>query len=144
ARAAEHATELGVQDLVVIAVKGPALTQVALGIAPLLASHTVVLPAMNGVPWWFCQGVAGFPGGALASVDPGGEIAAAIPFESVLGCVVHASTSTREPGLVQHKIGQGLIVGEPRGGRSARAASVVDLLKHAGFDATLSENVRYD
>ena len=144
ARASDRAAELGVQDLVVIAVKGPALTQVAHGIAPLLGPKTLVLPAMNGVPWWFCHGLAGFPGGALQSVDPGGAIGAAIPFDHVLGGVVHASTSTPEPGLVQHRMGQGLIVGEPRGGRSERAQSVVDLLAHAGFDATHAENVRYD
>ncbi len=73
---ATDAAELGVQDLVVIAVKGPALAQVARGIAPLLGPKTLVLPAMNGVPWWFCQGLAGFPGGALQSVDPGGAIGA--------------------------------------------------------------------
>jgi 2-dehydropantoate 2-reductase len=99
---------------------------------------------MNGVPWWFCHGVSEFGGDALQSVDPGGRIAAAIPFERVLGCVVHASTASPEPGLVQHKMGQGLIVGEPRGGRSERAQAVVDLLAHAGFDATHSEQVRYD
>ena len=144
ARASDSAAELGAQDLVVIAVKGPALTAVARGIAPLLGPDTIVLPAMNGVPWWFCQGVPGFEGVTLQSVDPGGEIAAAIAFERVLGCVVHASTSTPEPGLVRHKMGQGLIVGEPRGGRSARAQQVVDLLAHAGFDATHADNVRYD
>jgi 2-dehydropantoate 2-reductase len=144
ARASESAAELGVQDLVVVAVKGPALTTVARNIAPLLGSQTIVLPAMNGVPWWFCAGVPGFEGVTLSSIDPGGEIAAAIDFERLLGCVVHASTSTPEPGLVQHRMGQGLIVGEPRGGRSERAQRVVDLLAHAGFDATHAENVRYD
>ncbi|WP_341887871.1 2-dehydropantoate 2-reductase [Variovorax sp. YR752] len=144
ARASDSAAELGAQDLVVIAVKGPALTAVARSIAPLLGPQTIVLPAMNGVPWWFCAGVPGFEGVILSSVDPGGEIAAAIPFERVLGCVVHASTSAPEPGLVQHRMGQGLIVGEPRGGRSERAQRVVDLLAHAGFDATHAENVRYD
>jgi 2-dehydropantoate 2-reductase len=117
---------------------------VARGIAPLLGPHTLVMPAMNGVPWWFCHGVDGFPGGALNSVDPGGVIGAAIRFEQVLGCVVHASTSTLEPGLVQHKFGQGLIVGVAGGGASERAQQVVDLLAHAGFDASLSANVRHD
>lgn len=144
ARASDHAAELGAQDLVIIAVKGPALAQVAQDIAPLLGPGTIVLPAMNGVPWWFCHGLPGFGGDALQSVDPGARIAAAIPFERVLGCVVHASTASPEPGLVQHKMGQGLIVGEPRGGRSARAQAVVDLLVHAGFDATHSDRVRYD
>ena len=144
ARASEQAAELGVQDLVVIAVKGQALTQVARSIAPLLGLHTLVMPAMNGVPWWFCHGVDGFPGGALNSVDPGGVIDAAIRFERVLGCVVHISTSTLEPGLVQHKFGQGLIVGVAGGGKSERAQQVVELLAHAGFDASLSANVRHD
>ncbi len=143
ARAEASAAELGVQDLLVIAVKGPALTQVAQGLAPLLGPQTLVLPAMNGVPWWFCEGVAGFPAGPLHSVDPGGAIAAAIPFAQVLGCVVHAATSTPEPGLVQHNFGQGLIVGEPRGGQSPRAQAVVDLLSHAGFEATHSADVRH-
>src|SRR5437016_1714204 len=55
-RASADAAELGPQDLVIIAVKGPALGDVARSIAPLLTPHTVVLPAMNGVPWWFCSG----------------------------------------------------------------------------------------
>ena len=116
ATASDRAAELGVQDLVVIAVKGPALTEVARGLAPLLAAHTLVMPAMNGVPWWFGRGVPALEGAPLESVDPGGEIARAIPMAQVIGCVVHASTFTSEPGLVEHKMGQGLIVGEPGGG----------------------------
>ena len=144
ARATDQPGELGVQDLVVIAVKGPALTAVAQGIAPLLGAHTLVLPAMNGVPWWFCQGVAGIDAAPLQSVDPGGVVARAIPFAQVIGCVVHASTSTPEPGLVQHRMGQGLIVGEPAGAKSERVQRVAELLAHAGFDATHSANIRYD
>ena len=144
AHATADATDLGPQDLVVIAVKGPALTQAAQGLAPLFGPDTVVMPAMNGVPWWFCQDVPGMGREPLQSVDPGGRIASAIAFERVLGCVVHASTATSEPGLVQHRMGQGLIVGEPRGGRSRRAQAVVDLLARAGFDATHSDDVRYD
>ncbi len=142
--ATADAADLGPQDLVVIAVKGPALTQAAQGLAPLFGPDTVVMPAMNGVPWWFCQDVPGMGREPLQSVDPGGRIASAIAFERVLGCVVHASTATSEPGLVQHRMGQGLIVGEPRGGRSRRAQAVVDLLARAGFDATHSDDVRYD
>lgn len=136
--AADHAAELGAQDLVVIAVKGPALPALAPALLPLLGPATVVLPAMNGVPWWFVDGPP------LESVDPGGAIAAALPRARVLGCVVHASAATPEPGVVAHRMGQGLIVGEPNGGASARAQAVVELLAHAGFDATLAADVRRD
>ena len=138
ADASDDAAALREQDLVIVALKAPALPAVAPTLAPLLGPHTVVLPAMNGVPWWFCEGMR------LESVDPGGRIAAAIPFESVLGCVVHASCSAVEPGLVRHHVGQRLIVGEPRGGHSERAQAVSDLLAQAGFEVTLSADVRQD
>jgi ketopantoate reductase len=62
ARASDDARELGVQDVVVIAVKGPAMAQVAASIAPLLGAATIVVPAINGVPWWFTQGLPGQAG----------------------------------------------------------------------------------
>jgi 2-dehydropantoate 2-reductase len=136
--------ELGVQDLVIIAVKGQSMAAVAPTIAPLLGPKTLVLPAMNGVPWWFGQGVAGLGDAPLDSVDPGGTIAAAIPVAQVLGCVVHASTFTVSPGVVGHKMGQGLIIGEPAGGDSVRVQGLTGVLREAGFDVTASANIRQD
>jgi 2-dehydropantoate 2-reductase len=151
-KASNNAADLGAQDLVIIAVKGQSLAEIAPQLAPLIGSNTLILPAMNGVPWWFCQGLQGFQGlqcfeEPLQSLDPTGVMAASIPMAQVLGCVVHASTSQIEPGLVQHKMGQGLIVGEPAGDplqSSHRVASVVEALSHAGFDATHSAHIRYD
>ena len=54
--ATSDAATLGVQDLVVVAVKAPTLPDIARSIGPLLGPDTVVLTAMNGVPWWFFQG----------------------------------------------------------------------------------------
>ena len=144
ARASVRAAELGPQDVVFIAVKGPALGAVVGEIAPLLGAQTLVVPAMNGVPWWFCRDDPALGPAPLQSVDPGGVIARAVPQSCVIGCVVHASTFTPEPGLVQHKMGQGLIVGEPTGGKSERVQVLAELLAHAGFEVTHSANVRYD
>ncbi len=142
-RASDDPTQLGVQDLVVVAVKAPALSAAAATLGPLLGRDTLVLPAMNGVPWWFCRGLPGFDA-PLASVDPGGAIGRAIDAQRVIGCVVHVSASTPEPGCVAHKTGQGLIVGEPAGGRSARAQAVADLFARAGLEVTHSADVRRD
>jgi 2-dehydropantoate 2-reductase len=142
--ATANASKLGVQDLVIIAVKGPALPSVAANIHPLIGENTVVLPAMNGVPWWFGQGGTSLGDAPLESVDPGGRIAAAIPLHHIIGCVVHASTVSPEPGLVQHKMGQGLIIGEPDGRESARVKEIGALLGNAGFEVTPSAKIRYD
>jgi 2-dehydropantoate 2-reductase len=144
ASASSDARDLGEQDLVVIAVKGPALASAVQGIAPLLGPDTIVLPAMNGVPWWFGHGIAALGDARLTSVDPGGRIAAAVPLHHVVGCVVHASTSAPEPGLVQHRMGQGLVIGEPDGGASPRVNRLGELLTGAGFDVTVSGSIRRD
>ena len=144
-QAADNAAALGVQDLVVVAVKAPALAEVARGIAPLLGPHTLVLTAMNGVPWWFFQGFGGaYAGTALKAVDASGAIAAAIPARHVVGCVVHASCALQAPGVVQHHFGNKLILGEPSGQQTERAKTLSALLGRAGFEALLSEQIQRD
>jgi len=144
ARASSAAAELGPQDLVVIAVKGPAMATIAAQVGPLLKPDTIVLPAMNGVPWWFSQGLGSLGDRPLESVDPGGAISGAIPSGHVIGCVVHLSAATTEPGLVQHRSGMGLIVGEPDGSSSERLRRLHALLTTAGFDVTSSPRIRHD
>jgi 2-dehydropantoate 2-reductase len=152
AAATEDAAQLGLQDLVVIAVKAPALPNLATQLSPLIGAKTLILPAMNGVPWWFMQAHRGSPMGRdedqLLSVDPTGSIAKHLPGAQSLGCVVHASTFTPEPGLVQVKIGNGLIIGDPWHVAGStipdRSLPIVELLSSAGFAATHSNHIRYD
>lgn len=143
--ASDNTAALGVQDLVIVSVKAPGMADVARRIQPLIGPNTIVLTAMNGVPWWFLQGFGGPVAGlTLQSVDPGGAIAQAIPAQHVIGCVVHASCSVDAPGVIRHRAGQGLIVGEPAGGETARVRELADLLTKAGFDVTLSPQIQKD
>ncbi len=143
--ASNDAARLGVQDLVVIAVKAPALATVAQQVGPLIGPNTVVLTAMNGVPWWFLQGFGGpVQGRALATTDPEGAIARAIPAPHIVGCVVHASCSVDAPGVIRHHFGDGLIVGEPSGQATRRVQALQALLQSASFNATLSPQIQKD
>ncbi|MDI9233147.1 2-dehydropantoate 2-reductase [Limnohabitans lacus] len=144
-QASQDAAALGVQDLVVISVKAPALASVAAQVGPLIGPHTVVLTAMNGVPWWFLQGFGGpVEGRSLSSVDPDGSIARALPAAHIIGCVVHASCSVDAPGVIRHHFGDGLIVGEPSGQATPRVQALHALLQKAGFNATLSPQIQKD
>lgn len=143
--ASSNAAALGVQDLVVVAVKAPALLQVARQITPLIGPHTVVLTAMNGVPWWFFQGFGGaLEETRLNAVDATGEIATAIAPKHVIGCVVHASCSVDAPGVIRHHFGSGLIIGEPSGQVTGRVQALAALLVRAGFSATVSPQIQKD
>jgi 2-dehydropantoate 2-reductase len=137
--------DFGVQDLVVLSVKAPSLPDVARHVAPLIGPDTIVLTAMNGVPWWFLQGFGGaLAGTRLTSVDPDGALAAAIPAPHLVGGVVHASCSVDEPGLVRHHFGNKLIIGEPSGEKTARVQQLDGLLGQAGFEAVVSDQIQKD
>ena len=136
---------LGVQDLVVISVKAPSLHGVVRHIAPLIGPDTVVMTAMNGVPWWFLQGFGGaLAGRQLTATDPDGALARTIDPQHIVGCVVHASCALDEPGLVRHHFGNKLIIGEPSGGVSARVERLAALLVQAGFEAPVSAQIQTD
>jgi 2-dehydropantoate 2-reductase len=142
---AEDPAALGPQELVVLAVKGPALREVAPKIAPLLEPETTVLAAMNGVPWWFFDGLGGAHEGALVrAVDPDGRVSALIPPRHVVGGVVHATCSVLEPGLVRHGFGRALIIGEPSGEISHRVQDLAERLAGAGFETTVSKRIQAD
>ena len=144
-KASNDAAALGVQDLVVISVKAPALASAAQQVGPLIGPDTVVLTAMNGVPWWFLQGFGGpVQGQSLSSVDPQGEIARALPAAHIIGGVVHVSCSVDAPGMIRHHFGDGLIVGEPSGANTPRVQALHALLQKAGFNATLSPQIQKD
>ena len=144
-QASAQPADLGVQDLVIIAVKAPSMLEVAKQIQPLIGPNTIVMTAMNGVPWWFLHDFGGaYANTPLKSVDPHGQIAKAIPAQHLIGCVVHASCSLRAPGQIQHHFGNGLIIGEPAGGSSSRVQALHQLLRDAGFDATLSDRIQKD
>ncbi|MFI8618613.1 2-dehydropantoate 2-reductase [Acidovorax sp. NPDC077693] len=143
--AQDHPAALGVQDLVVVAVKAPGLPDVAQAMGPLIGPETIVLTAMNGVPWWFLDGFGGAAQGqALQSVDAGGVIARAIPSRHVVGSVVHTSCSLEAPGFVRQHFGNRLIVGEPDGRRSARLQALADTLQRGGIDAEVSDRIQRD
>ncbi|WP_010100187.1 2-dehydropantoate 2-reductase N-terminal domain-containing protein, partial [Burkholderia ubonensis] len=84
--ASDDTAALGVQDYVVIALKAQALPDLAARLAPLVGPRTVIVAAMNGLPWWFTHGLAGpLDGVPLEAVDPGGVVSAALPPAQAIG-----------------------------------------------------------
>jgi 2-dehydropantoate 2-reductase len=144
-RASADPAEIGQQDLVILAVKAHSMPSVAAVIGPLLGPQTMLLTAMNGVPWWFFDGFGGpCRGRHLDSVDPGGAIAAAIGVRHVIGGVVHVSCSAPEPGVIRHHHGTGLIVGEPDHSESARVRALAGVLEAGGFEVSVSARIHAD
>ncbi|MDF3834870.1 2-dehydropantoate 2-reductase [Cupriavidus basilensis] len=146
-RAESDPAALGVQDVVILAVKAPALPPLAQTIGPLIGPETVVVTAMNGVPWWFFERPGPHAGLSLQTVDPEGAIALAIPAGQVIGCVVHLTASTPAPATVRHGFGARLILGAA-GGAAGKAAgkveAVASLLESGGLEVERSAAIQQE
>lgn len=142
-RAEGRAEALGPQELVIIAAKAHALPEAAASIASLLGPETVLLPAQNGIPWWFPHR-AGAPleGSRILAVDPEGGVARSLDPARVIGCVVYMAAAVPEPGLVRRFGGNLLILGEPDGSSSPRLERVAQLLAAAGIKIETTPRIR--
>ena len=123
-------------DCVFLTLKAHQLPAAAPTIGGALGAGAFVVSAQNGIPWWY------FEDRTLQSVDPGGAVMRAIPYERVVGCVVYPATALVEPGVVEHVEGNRFSIGEPSGERSERADAVVAALKSAGLKSSYNPRIR--
>ena len=125
--------EAGVQDYVLVALKAHSAPPVADRMAPLLGADTVVVPVVNGIPWWYFHKLEGpYEGRRIACIDPGDRQWTHIGPERVVGCVVWTSAELQAPGVVKHSHGNRMPLGEPDGSRSERALALSKAMIAAG------------
>ncbi|MGB0573277.1 MAG: 2-dehydropantoate 2-reductase [Alphaproteobacteria bacterium] len=140
--ATADATDLDPQDYVILTLKAPALPGIATSLAPLLGPDTVIVTAMNGVPWWFCHALTGpLAGRSLLSTDPNGILDETLTRDRLLGCVVHAGASVPEPGVVDHAAGDLFIVGDAGRRMTAPAAALADAISQADLNGRGTEDI---
>lgn len=124
----------GPQDLVFLCVKGHGLQAATAQFAPLIGPQTTVVSAINGIPWWFCDGLPGpLQGRHLQRVDPGGRLARLLPAAQTVGCVVYVAAHVDAEGIVTPAPGERLVLGDALPGGAPRAPAVAALLGAAGF-----------
>jgi 2-dehydropantoate 2-reductase len=144
-RASENATDLGPQDYVVIALKAQAVPPLVDRILPLLGPGTAVVPAVNGLPWWyFHKAGTGTPldDRPVETVDPGGAQWFAFTPARAIGCVVYPACEIAAPGVIRHIGGDRITLGEPDGRMSERAVALSRTLIRGGLRAPVKSRLR--
>jgi 2-dehydropantoate 2-reductase len=130
-------------DVVVIGLKAYSIPGIAPRLGELLTDEAVVLPAQNGIPWWFFQSFGGAHEGTIVdSVDPGGIVSRSIDPSRVVGCVTYPATELVEPGVVRHVEGTRFAIGEPDGSTSDRCRAVSAALVAGGLKCPIESQIR--
>jgi 2-dehydropantoate 2-reductase len=142
-RATDDYAEAGPQDLVVLAMKAHQVEAVLPQLPKLLGPDTAIVTMQNGIPYWYFQRHGGrYEGTRVASVDPTGAIAAGIPAERVIGCVVYPASELLAPGVVRHIEGDRFPLGELDGSTTPRVLAIAERFANAGFKAPVLEDIR--
>jgi 2-dehydropantoate 2-reductase len=141
--ASDDPARLGPQDVVFLCTKADALRHLLPTLAPLLGPDTVIIPAVNGVPWWYFSYHGGrFAGQRIEAVDPGGELSDAIEAQRLIGAVVFITAHVERPAVVRSTNPHLMIFGEPSGELTSRLQTLCSMLGDAGIEARATDRIR--
>ena len=142
-KASNDYAAIGVQDMVLLAMKAHQAEGVVNDLPKLLGPETMVVTMQNGIPFWFFEKFGGpLQGTRVTSVDPTGSLLEKIPAAHIIGCVVYPASALIAPGVIQHIEGDRFPVGELDGAISERVTRVSECFVKAGFKAPILDNIR--
>ena len=142
-KATDDIEAVGDADVVFVALKAYSLPELAPRLGKALGANATVIPAQNGIPWWYFQSHPGpLADTTVESVDPGGAIARSIEPERIVGCVVYCSAEIVEPGVIRHVEGTRFAIGEPDGSRSERCQRISEAFVAGGLKCPVEDRLR--
>lgn len=144
-RATDDPRELGEQDYIIVGLKAHAVPAVLEQFAPLIGPRTAIVPAVNGIPWWYFHGAqtgTSLDETWLESVDPGGAQWKFFGPERAIGCVVYPACDVPEPGVIHHSSGDRFTLGEPDGSDSERVRTLSEMMIAGGLRAPKKARLR--
>ena len=101
-----------------------------------IAERAVFVTLQNGLPFWYS------PDRALQSVDPGGRILRTIPYDRIIGGVVHASGHIASAGSIRQSGGMLYPLGELDGTTTQRVSALSQAFAGAGMSAPIEPEIR--
>ncbi|MBF9043766.1 2-dehydropantoate 2-reductase [Rhodobacterales bacterium HKCCE4037] len=141
--ATDDPAQLKGADVLLLGLKAQDLPALSSLIERALDPQTVVVPAINGLPWWFFEEFGGPAQGLqLNSTDPGGVLARLMPADRVVGTVVHAASFVKSPGDIRLVAANAVLMGDA--GQGAHAAAIADHLAAGGVPASASAQIHHD
>lgn len=101
-----------------------------------IAGGSSFVTLQNGLPFWYSRDRA------LESVDPGGTILKTIPYDRIIGGVVHTSGHLAAPGVIDQSGGMLYPLGELDGAVTQRIQKLSQALVKAGMNAPIEPDIR--
>jgi len=138
-----QASDFGPQRILFLCAKSYDLPEMAQSLQPLIASETVILPVINGIPWWYFDGErTDWNGPVVRSVDPRGDLKKLIPSRQVIGTTTLITAERLNWGTARTFNPLQMTIGELDDKQSARLGDLATILSVAGINTRLVTHIR--
>lgn len=142
-RVVKSTAELEPQDIVFIATKSDALIQVYEDIKLILHENTLVIPLINGIPfWYFYRDEAQLEVKPIKCLDKDQILIKHFPLQHLIGSVVFITAKLIGYGQVESKNPYLLILGEPAHQITPRLQALQPIFANTGIELRITENIR--
>ena len=132
--------DLAIRDLVIVAVKSGSLQALLPQLAHAMRPDALLMPAINGLPWWYFLGEDGsLDGRSVRAVDRTGELGKLFNPERLIGCVLYSRATMLPTGAVAvsgQDLHLGAIAGDPP------LAAIAAQFEAAGISVTVEADIR--
>lgn len=131
-----------------MATKSDALPQLLPELVDCIHPGTIVIPIVNGIPWWLFADGDQPP---IEAIDPGGVLARLIPQAQIIGCVAFLTASLGDDGVVRSHGACRMTIGDVDGGcvdgmnngiQRDRTRQIACTLSAAGIDTNSVDAIR--
>lgn len=135
----------GPVDVLFLTVKSHQLSSLLPAVLPAIGRDTLIVPIINGVPWWMAMDDTSPAFRALPPLlDPTGQLASHLPTQQIAGSVAYAFSSSEAPGQIHSLRPMRLVLGlvaPDMSGRDSRLNILAALLNTCGIDASVSGSI---
>jgi 2-dehydropantoate 2-reductase len=137
--AIDDAGDLGHADILFLCVKAHDLASATSKLDPALVESAIVVPVLNGIPWWYRPPGHGRP---LRANDPHELLSKRFERAIIVAAVAHFAADVPAAGVVRQTAAGRLILGGLNGSRDA-AAMVLGAFKGvgAGLDVVVTDDI---
>ena len=142
-RVVQDIAELEPQDLIFIATKSNALHQVTASIQQAVHAETVVIPLMNGLPfWYFYHQQNNGDIQTIRCLDENRQLIDQFPLANLIGAVVFITAKLKSYGKVESDNPYLLILGEPNNQVTTRLEAIQNLFADTGIELRVTDQIR--
>lgn len=136
-------SQLSQQDVIFVSTKADALKQVIKDIQSVLHIDSLVIPLMNGIPfWYFYKGQENVAIDTVQCLDAEQYLIQNFPLQNLIGSVVFITAELKEYGHVESNNPYLLIFGEPNHQLTDRVQSLKLLFEDTTIEARIVEQIR--